>query len=437
MKSKSLMFKTKPILVFLLTIFACTQVFAANYFVSPSGNDSDPGTQTQPWRTIGKAATTLVAGDTVYVQTGTYNETVTPVNSGTSGNIINYIAQGTVKVKNWSISSKNYITLDGFTNDITNYNLGNYAFFIRIVGTSSYITIQNFTLTVPQQTPPVSFPCLNESGIIQTYRTTSHITITGNNLSGSCYFPAVQLGGSHQIYSNNTIHDIYTDAFQGEGLTDSTISGNTVYNIYGIGYHSDFFQVFGDNGYVTARIIIENNTFRDSEDQLFFITADGIAGSSDITFRNNIWYNVAIAGGIGFPGVKFYNNVFWKAGWNTATAIDYNSNLSITMGAEVKNNFFIGCGNGTTPDYGTGYNRAYLQTTSSNNWYAKAPDNASPWGAQYFQTPEPNYVNGGNPLFIDHGNADFRLHSGSPAIDKGIAISPSFLDRDGTPRPQG
>ena len=47
-------------------------VSATTYYVSTTGNDTNPGTQTQPWKTIQKAADTMVAGDTVKIQPGTY-----------------------------------------------------------------------------------------------------------------------------------------------------------------------------------------------------------------------------------------------------------------------------------------------------------------------------------------------------------------------------
>jgi hypothetical protein len=50
------------------------------------------GTASQPWRTIQKAANTLVAGDTVYIRAGMYAEQVTPQNSGSTGNTIIYAA---------------------------------------------------------------------------------------------------------------------------------------------------------------------------------------------------------------------------------------------------------------------------------------------------------------------------------------------------------
>ncbi|MBI3949530.1 MAG: right-handed parallel beta-helix repeat-containing protein [Acidobacteria bacterium] len=42
------------------------------YYVAPTGHDSNPGTETQPWRTIQKAARTLTSGETVYVRAGIY-----------------------------------------------------------------------------------------------------------------------------------------------------------------------------------------------------------------------------------------------------------------------------------------------------------------------------------------------------------------------------
>ena len=46
------------------------------YYVALTGNDSNPGTQGQPWRTIQKAANTMVAGDSTTVLAGNYSERV-------------------------------------------------------------------------------------------------------------------------------------------------------------------------------------------------------------------------------------------------------------------------------------------------------------------------------------------------------------------------
>ena len=68
------------------------------YYVSKSGNDSHTGLGADSghaWLTIQKAASTMVAGDTVEIEAGTYNEQVHPTNSGTAGNYITYENYGT------------------------------------------------------------------------------------------------------------------------------------------------------------------------------------------------------------------------------------------------------------------------------------------------------------------------------------------------------
>jgi parallel beta-helix repeat protein len=57
-------------------------------------SDSGSGSSTVPYCTISRAAKVSVAGDTVMVRPAIYRETVSPKNSGTSGNPITYQATG-------------------------------------------------------------------------------------------------------------------------------------------------------------------------------------------------------------------------------------------------------------------------------------------------------------------------------------------------------
>ncbi|MGK0187682.1 MAG: hypothetical protein ACI9R3_003470 [Verrucomicrobiales bacterium] len=66
---------------------------AETYHVSTSGADSDSGTQSQPWRTLGKAAGSVVAGDVILVGGGVYNEVLSPTRSGTEGQWIEFSAK--------------------------------------------------------------------------------------------------------------------------------------------------------------------------------------------------------------------------------------------------------------------------------------------------------------------------------------------------------
>lgn len=61
--------------------------FTQTYHVAQqaqSASDDNPGTEQRPWKTIGKAAQTLVAGERVMIHAGVYREWVTPARGGTS-----------------------------------------------------------------------------------------------------------------------------------------------------------------------------------------------------------------------------------------------------------------------------------------------------------------------------------------------------------------
>lgn len=54
------------------------------FYVSAKGDDSNPGSFVAPFKSIGKGASVLGPGDTLFVRGGIYNEAVTIVNSGTA-----------------------------------------------------------------------------------------------------------------------------------------------------------------------------------------------------------------------------------------------------------------------------------------------------------------------------------------------------------------
>ena len=59
---------------------------AAEYYVSPAGSDSNPGTQASPIATLQKANNSAAAGDTIWMRAGKYDCTtqITLSKSGTS-----------------------------------------------------------------------------------------------------------------------------------------------------------------------------------------------------------------------------------------------------------------------------------------------------------------------------------------------------------------
>ena len=97
------------IIVWLIAFLMPYSGLQAQYYVSPSGSDSNPGTLQMPFKTIQKAAGIMLAGETCFIMKGEYRETVVPANNGTQGNPIvftNYndervVILGTDSVSGW------------------------------------------------------------------------------------------------------------------------------------------------------------------------------------------------------------------------------------------------------------------------------------------------------------------------------------------------
>ncbi len=114
--------------VALLGLFAVglKPVEAATYYVATWGSDGNPGSESAPFRTIGRGASAANAGDTVYVRGGTYVESVNITKSGNSSAPIRLHAYpGETPVmdgQSWTpgtwgsliLLSGNYIDVSGF-----------------------------------------------------------------------------------------------------------------------------------------------------------------------------------------------------------------------------------------------------------------------------------------------------------------------------------
>jgi MYXO-CTERM domain-containing protein len=86
-------------LLFLPALFAALPANAAEYYVSPNGNDSAAGTEAAPFRTVGRGQMAASGGDTVFIRGGVYSFSgtsatvgVTFDKSGSQNDRINYFA---------------------------------------------------------------------------------------------------------------------------------------------------------------------------------------------------------------------------------------------------------------------------------------------------------------------------------------------------------
>ena len=90
-----------------------TPGWATEFHVERQGNDDNPGTRMQPFRTIGRAAEVMAPGDVCLVHRGVYRETVRPARSGTYEAPLRFCAAtgetvtvtGADEVTDWQMSS--------------------------------------------------------------------------------------------------------------------------------------------------------------------------------------------------------------------------------------------------------------------------------------------------------------------------------------------
>jgi MYXO-CTERM domain-containing protein len=83
-----------------LGLLATRKAAATEYYVSPTGSDSNPGTKDSPWGTVQKAADTASAGDTVWFRGGTY-----AITTPHSSNGLEFTKSGTSdtnRIKYWA-----------------------------------------------------------------------------------------------------------------------------------------------------------------------------------------------------------------------------------------------------------------------------------------------------------------------------------------------
>lgn len=88
---QNLNYRLNFLTIVLLVLFCGVYpVYAAQYYVSPTGSDSNSGSIDYPFATIGKAVSMATAGDTIYLRGGQhdYSSTISLSKNGSSGNPI-------------------------------------------------------------------------------------------------------------------------------------------------------------------------------------------------------------------------------------------------------------------------------------------------------------------------------------------------------------
>lgn len=389
------------------------------YYVSPSGNDSNPGTLAQPFLTIQQAIDESQAGDTIYVRAGTYgnaefeNKYGNPTNpitlSAYPGEEHLAIIQGTSYSPQYGlrVTNSNYIIVENLAFTGTQKGIG--------MEGSHHITIEgNLIHDVGQEA--VSFRKNSSNSIIQNNEI-YNMGLQTPQFGEGIYIGNGSYPGSHSVTYPDTTHHI-------------TISDNEIYHTGG--QSAEGINVKGE----ADSIIIENNEIHDlivgTGGGINFdaITVDPNDGSyyyaksvnRNHVVRNNTIYNITrssvfsdgnaiFARGI---GATIYNNVLYD---NQHYGVVVNDPVDTDQHVDIFHNTFAG--NTGTVDDGGVYTYDDASLTVTNNI-----------GSNY----SGNIVYD-DALFVDAANKDFRLSSNSTAIDAATNVGITS-DIIGTLRPQ-
>ncbi|HEX7556212.1 MAG TPA: choice-of-anchor Q domain-containing protein [Leptolinea sp.] len=434
------------------------------------GSDAYPGSRTQPWKTIQKAANTLAAGDTVLVAAGDYSsQRISITKSGNNTSPITYQAQGQVVMKGFNIVA-NYINIVGFEIANTDYRRWDYHTSAGIYVKGSYNLLENnyihdSSLEGIELFGPPGDNMITHDNIVrynrlfrnelvgidvngrnnliegnEVWRTVQcHPNLTriedhasDNNGKKCPYYPAIsnldadgiRFFGQGHIFRKNNIHDI---------VLGDIMNGINV----NVTPHIDIFQTYaGPSNEIAQNIIFEQNYCENLNVGMYVFMLEG--GANHLYIRNNIF---KAAGGVNTAGGADYLYVFNNIWANDLALGSQGQSGAISLNkvphASVINNIFFDQVGYTvqvlknTANIYVDYNLAY----NSNG--IKPP--CVEWGDYDTCQPTPNHeLWNVNPQFINPDLGNYHLYATSPAINAGYDLGSLVPnDLDGFDRPQG
>jgi len=392
-------------------VFAAPLASAADYVVATNGDDGNPGTESQPWRTLQHAADSVGAGDTVSVRSGDYAGAYIE-NSGTSSQPIVFRAFGS---ETPSITEDNPETPDG----------------INIEG-ASYVTVQGFTLNGRSRAGIRAATC-------------DHVTIRDNRIDGSGKWGIFTAFCDDIVIDHNVAAN--TDEQHGIYVSNSgdrpIVRNNTIYGNTQAGIHMNGDISNGGDG-VISDALVENNVIWDNgSGGASGINCDGV---QDSLIRNNLIFDehasgislYQIDGGEASTGNRVLNNTI-------LVASDGRWALNIQDGARnnvASNNILLNANSShgaidISDDSLSGFsadNNAVTDRFTTNG--GDSVLSLSEWRSETGNDAN-SFVSASSNLFTNAADDDYSLSSTSPAIDAGETVADVPSDILGVARPQG
>ncbi|RYG68400.1 DUF1565 domain-containing protein [bacterium] len=455
------------LLVLTLLAVSAPAAHAANtFYVSPTGNDTNNGSKTKPWKTVQKACNSATPGSTVSVAAGTYNEkVVVNVQGSAAGGYITFLGATGAKISGVgkagkhliSIENKSYLKFIGFEL-VDNLKVSDGSA-IRLEGSGEHIElrrnkIHNVTgkdamgITVYGNSPGVPF---------------SDLIIDGNEIYDCQPAPseALTINGNVAGFeiTNNYVHDVNNiaiDMIGGEGTCPKAANDAARNGICRLNRversRSNYEGGYGAGIYVDGGrdILIERNYVTQSDLGMEIGCENKGKVTTGVIVRNNLLANNDKAGLV-FGGYdtsagrvqkcQFLNNTIYQN--DTLNTGNGQLWIQIASGNVVKNNIFVAALGGNALNVvsgGTG------NTLDRNLWFSPDGEPVYNWkdkeyvGLAAFQKISKLEANSiaANPQFSNAKTGNFRLKTNSPAIDKGESgLAVGDLDYRGQVRVQG
>ena len=412
---------------------------ATMYYVSVKGSDTNPGTSDRPWRTIQKAANTMVAGDTVTVLAGDYGERVQVTRSGASGAPITYQASGTVTMRGFTVRG-HYTTIRGF--DISNTpnawadGQGIFVQANNCVVEGNYVHYATrggiFVYAEPWEWGSRTGCVVRNNRV---YRNAlvgievhgrNHV-VEGNEIWGTIqhhpnwpsppYSDAdgVRFFGSGHVFRRNYIHDISYD------------------DVENVNPHIDCFQTWGGEYQEAGRdTVFERNWCEVLESQTAYEsgTAFMLAGTRGLVIRSNVLQAAKHinTGGGGNSYLTVVNNTLTSELSFPTSNYPQGVALEDCPNSTVRNNILYNLPGEVYKVTGTS-----VQGLAMGNNLAYRSD-----GQALVGSPYPGDLWGVAPGFVNAGAENYHLQTASRAVDAGYGVGALVpVDYDGLARPQG
>ncbi len=449
--------KKLPLLLCSIALICTQGLQARQYYVALNGNNNNPGTITQPWRTIAYATggtSGIAAGDTIFVRAGNYPEIVTPSVNGTAADhivIMNYRDEVvTMNPGRFRFNTgRDYWTIRGLqllnSDDNGIYVTGTHAI--------GCLTVQNCVISHHRE-DGIQLGSPNFGGVTVEDCVIEWNGESGGQPSGIEGSGIVMYGSTGKVWlRRNLIAHNWAKGISHGSATEWVADSSVIDSNLIIDNFESGMDWWGDNSYIRYNYFSLNGT-RDTESEEWGDKGLALANQAS---GNLVAFNVIKSSGrweleVRGSNNRIYNNtiikdhyyttvpgspyaaalIFWGTG---GTGNEFRNNIIANYVSQPEHHFAI---------IAETYTRYTAQIWSNNLYWCPNSTAQSPYNRPFklynfpgqtyntlsqIQAAFPNQEIGSiyaSPSFVSLPDSNFTLALGSPAIDAGLDVGFPF-----------